>query len=324
MSKLPLSARSCFVLALLLSYAGCNFIDESLETDERHQEVFNSPQADVNDISWSVDELTPGVVLARSHFLDGAPRYVSILTVDVNAPGTRIVIHSTDQYQENPHRMTISQFGHRAGALAATNAGFGHGGRAYFNSGILKIDGEVVPFYDDEPEDTRFVGSSAVGIDATGRWYFRERPGESWDDDWPEVEYALAGGHMLVSGGEVKGNILRNEYHTTTERNHMNRDHPRTAICQLFDGSVALFAVDGRHVEAKGMSLLELAGFMQNYGCVNAINLDGGGSTTMWSDKFGVVNHPSDNGVFDHEGERILRTAIIIYSDYTSTAAESD
>ncbi len=53
--------------------------------------------------------------------------------------------------------MPISQFGHRAGAIAATNGGFRYGGRVFFNSDILKNDGKIAPFFDDESHDTRFV-----------------------------------------------------------------------------------------------------------------------------------------------------------------------
>ncbi|MFN7139367.1 MAG: phosphodiester glycosidase family protein, partial [Limisphaerales bacterium] len=43
-----------------------------------------------------------------------------------------------------------------------------------------------------------------------------------------------------------------------------------------------------------------------------AINLDGGGSTTMWLRGKGIINHPSDNKKFDHEGARAIRTAVIV------------
>ena len=264
---------------------------------------------------WSRRRLHEGVELLQHHYsnLDGYPRYLSILAVDTKSPETNIRFTSTYLLGGNPHRLSVSEYGERSNALAATNAGFGHGGIDFYNSGILKIEGEIIPFFDDEPNNTRFVGSSAVGIDAEGQWHFRERPGENWDDEWPEVEHALAGGHMLISDGAIKGNILRNEFSTTTERDHMNRQHPRTAICRTSEEVIALFAIDGRHSDqAIGMSLLELANFMLDHGCVDAINLDGGGSTTMWSREHGVVNHPTDNGQFDNEGERILRTAIIV------------
>lgn len=277
---------------------------------------------------WTRRLLEPGIELLQRHYnYNGAPRYISILAVDPNEPRTEIRFAST--YNKSSYRIPISDFGKQAQAVAATNAGFGPGGSAYWQSfhnyGILKIDGEIIPYFNFDPEDEeiwsersglKFMGSSAVGIDVADNWHFRERESDSWSDDWPEVEHAIAGGHMLISDGVIKENIANEEYNSTKERNHIVRDHPRTAICQTEEGVIALFAVDGRQTyRAVGMPLKELAEYMLELGCVDAINFDGGGSTTMWTGEHGVVNHPTDNGNFDNQGERNLRSAIIIDSN---------
>jgi exopolysaccharide biosynthesis protein len=49
--------------------------------------------------------------------------------------------------------------------------------------------------------------------------------------------------------------------------------------------------------------------------CVDALNLDGGGSSTMvirGQPNNGVVNYPSDNKKFDHEGEREVANALVV------------
>jgi exopolysaccharide biosynthesis protein len=51
---------------------------------------------------------------------------------------------------------------------------------------------------------------------------------------------------------------------------------------------------------------------MRWLGCSSAINLDGGGSSTMYIKDSGVVNYPSDNNQHDHEGERPVSNAILI------------
>ena len=56
-----------------------------------------------------------------------------------------------------------------------------------------------------------------------------------------------------------------------------------------------MVAVDGREGSSIGMTLRELAGFMQSIGCVNAMNLDGGGSTVMYVNGK-VVNMPKVKG----------------------------
>jgi len=55
------------------------------------------------------------------------------------------------------------------------------------------------------------------------------------------------------------------------------------------------------------MNLLELQTFLSTKQCINAINLDGGGSTTMWLKGRGVVNTPSD--IF---GERKVANALLV------------
>jgi exopolysaccharide biosynthesis protein len=59
------------------------------------------------------------------------------------------------------------------------------------------------------------------------------------------------------------------------------------------------------------MTIEEIASVMKALGCVNAMNLDGGGSSTAYVMNRGVVNYPCDNQKFDHEGERGVATVIV-------------
>ena len=63
------------------------------------------------------------------------------------------------------------------------------------------------------------------------------------------------------------------------------------------------------------MSLPELQRFLIKLNCIHAINLDGGGSTTMWAqfdDLQGIINCPSDNGKFDNKGERKVANTLVL------------
>lgn len=94
-----------------------------------------------------------------------------------------------------------------------------------------------------------------------------------------------------------------------------NDRHPRTAVGTKKDGTVLLFVVDGRNPASAGMSIIELQKTLRWLGCTDAINLDGGGSTTMFvkgQPYNGVVNYPTDNKKFDHEGEREVANAILL------------
>jgi hypothetical protein len=69
---------------------------------------------------------------------------------------------------------------------------------------------------------------------------------------------------------------------------------PRTAVGVTADGKMLLVVVDGRQPGySVGMTLQELANLMQSLGAQNAINLDGGGSSTMWVNGM-LANRPSD------------------------------
>lgn len=96
--------------------------------------------------------------------------------------------------------------------------------------------------------------------------------------------------------------------------------HPRTAIGFNQDSTKVFFVtVDGRQPGfSVGMSLPELADYMLSIGCYNAINLDGGGSTTMVV-RDRVVNSPSDAA-----GERSVANALLAVSEiYASEIVDS-
>lgn len=95
---------------------------------------------------------------------------------------------------------------------------------------------------------------------------------------WP-VQTAIGGGPVLVQNGRI--DIYNNE-----ERMFMGKAigdlHPRTAMGYTEKGELVVLVVEGRHKNVSaGVSLIQLAAMMQSLGCVEALNLDGGGSTCM-------------------------------------------
>lgn len=82
--------------------------------------------------------------------------------------------------------------------------------------------------------------------------------------------------------------------------------HPRTAVAKLKDGRFLMVTVDGRSESSGGINLEDLAKLLLEFGATDAMNLDGGGSTTMFLDGK-IVNKPSDK-----EGERKVSDAILV------------
>ena len=72
------------------------------------------------------------------------------------------------------------------------------------------------------------------------------------------------------------------------------------------DGKFLMITVDGRTDESAGIDLYDLAKLLLELGAIDAMNLDGGGSTTMFLDSK-VVNKPSDK-----DGERKVSDAILV------------
>ncbi len=107
--------------------------------------------------------------------------------------------------------------------------------------------------------------------------------------EWKGVKHIISGGPYLVKNGEVFVDMTAQKLGSIGGRN------PRSAIGYTADNNFILVAVDGREGSSIGMTLMELANFMKSIGCVNAMNLDGGGSTVMYVNGQ-VVNKPQVRG----------------------------
>jgi exopolysaccharide biosynthesis protein len=112
---------------------------------------------------------------------------------------------------------------------------------------------------------------------------------ESKGFDFSKVDQMMGGGPFLVRNGRVDIDAEQEHF----DDSFINKRHPRTAMGRTRDGDIWVAVIDGRQKISDGATLEETAKVMQKLGCVDAINLDGGGSSTI--NLLGLtVNRPSD------------------------------
>jgi len=118
-----------------------------------------------------------------------------------------------------------------------------------------------------------------------------------------QAEDIIGGVPQLIKNGKVE--ITWKE--EKSSKAFVETKHPRTAVAKLKDGKFLMVTVDGRSEESGGIGLQNLAEILLDLGATDAMNLDGGGSTTMFLNGK-VVNKPSDK-----EGERKVSDAILVF-----------
>jgi exopolysaccharide biosynthesis protein len=251
-------------------------------------------------IDWKRTKVIPGLVWKSSHTnLDSlGSQNINILLVNLRK-------RELSLYYNSEINLSVDKQASSADALAAVNAGFFNikeGGSVTY----IRTDGKI-----QEPDTAgrwrRNVNmNGSVLIDARGRLFIDVSHTNKWYDDHDMFPDVLLTGPLLMKNRHkavLPGSSL------------VELRHPRTAIGKKGRNRVLLITVDGRTGSAAGMTLHELSDLMVSLKCRDAVNLDGGGSTTMWisgEPHNGIVNMPSDNKKFDHEGARAVSDIIIV------------
>lgn len=196
--------------------------------------------------------------------------------------------------------LTTSGFGQKYDALAAING-------SYFNMRKLtpvtyiKEDGTQLG-YTTAGEMFRTDGvamfdgcSVAISLSDTSRYTSLAA----------SCEDVLASGPVLIANGKVRTDWPSTSFFTGR--------HPRTVFGIDGKGYAYLIVIDGRFPDnGIGTTIAETAEVARSLGLVNAINLDGGGSSAVWTEELGVLSHPYDNKKWDHDGERKVPNAIVV------------
>lgn len=286
--------RKTLLLPLLLLCIACTA-----------QVDYSNDSLRVVNAEWSVDTLE-GFYLKRYHFGEGALfcSAQNLCLIEIPAKSHRRLAFTYDTLLTD-----VPTLAGRNNAYAAVNGSF-------FDMDLgnpicyLRIDGNR-------------IGENTPGKnDSINRKYYQYasialrngRPAlvvpdsnRLWEDGMKDSNVMTSGPMLLIGGSPIP---MRDDRTFVTNR------HNRTALGVKADGTTILLVADGRFKhKAEGLSLPELQRIMRWLGCTDAINLDGGGSTTMYvhdRPHDGVVNYPSDNRNYDHEGQRPVSNAILV------------
>ncbi|MDR0989664.1 MAG: phosphodiester glycosidase family protein [Prevotellaceae bacterium] len=247
---------------------------------------------------WEITQPQPGIRCLSASFdtLYGVPQHVTILEINPHRYRFGLLVHTPKE--------TTSQAARQAGAAAAING-------SYFNMS----KGTSICY-------TRRAGETLCTTTATGALGSVSNAAAqikggrlritAWDKTTDEArrqraDDILVSGPLMLLAGDTCSLAGCNQ-------NFIEARHPRSALARKSDGQVLLIAVAGRFPRrAEGMRIVELAHLARMLGAVEAMNLDGGGSTTLWDEVEGVVNRPTDNRTFDNQGERKVANSIAAF-----------
>lgn len=128
---------------------------------------------------------------------------------------------------------------------------------------------------------------------------YKKIPFEKW-----KMKTAIGGGPVLVQNGKIK---ITNEEELKFTGKAINDKHPRTCMGYTNDGYLIIMVIQGRFTGiAEGATLEQEAKLLRDLGCIEALNLDGGGSSCM------LVNGKETIKPSDKTGERPVPAVFII------------
>ncbi|MEW5740357.1 MAG: phosphodiester glycosidase family protein [Myxococcota bacterium] len=198
---------------------------------------------------------------------------IHALEISLDTPGIRLRSTATGERQRR-----TSSFATLVGAQLAVNGDF-FSYTDYSTSGLAAGNGAAWPgSVDGTGSGTLAFGTGRVELSAKSQVV-------PFDAMW--MQGVVSGHPDLLRAGAVTSSQHTGSLCTAR--------HPRTAVGLSQDSKkLYLVVVDGRRTGAAGMTCGELATLLHGLGAYHAMNLDGGGSSTMYVQGQGVVNRPSD------------------------------
>lgn len=264
----------------------------------------------------------PFLGVRHIHQTETSPRplNINVVEIDLSAPGLSFQMTpggphprplGTNGIPMETIRQTTRQYANAVGAEIAINGSFystactGCSNWAN-NLGITASNGDKYSPWE-LPSSADF--DDALNITPSNQATIVKMPASiptGYETNPPQTLYnSVTGNHRLVLNGA-------NVAPTSCSLCPVN---PRTAVGTTADNKLLMMTVDGRQTGfSEGLTMVELANYMLSYGATNAINLDGGGSTTMVMNYYGdalaaqVLNSPSDGS------ERSVGTNLAVFA----------
>ena len=267
----------------------------STESSARGRNVQVTDQRICDSAAWfknaTVKQLREGITWTSTITTwKGSPRSLNVISVKLSQANQLGITcpegyaYTSDQCKE-------------AGAFLGINAQYFGDGKPL---GFLKINGQVNATGNQNSSRT-FAGGVFVMNGMTPD--IKKVSGNPEAALLPD-ETVLCCGPLLINDGKME-EMLTTDFHM--------KPHPRTAIGITKDGRLLLVTVDGRFKDkAIGMSTTLLQEYMHILGAYEALNLDGGGSTAMWIEGYGIVNHTCDGLNWENPKERAVSSIIYI------------
>lgn len=283
--------KNCFLLAFI--FIGCIHSSIWAQTPQDSITICN--------IRWEIQKGDKGIIHKQAQVkeLYGGAQNINIIEIDGKKKGIKYGIIA-----ENPNKK-LSTMATEHQAKAAINGSYFNvrEGQSvcYLRLGGNLIDTTSMEEFAERTNGIVLIDENKIAIEP---W---DKQKENSGTTYPE---ALASGPLMVENGNICD-------FSTVSQSFVDTKHPRSAICITRDKKVLLITVDGRLPKNSiGVSIREFAHLVKLLGAYDALNLDGGGSTSLWMDQAGengIVNCPCDNRKFDHQGERRIANAIYVY-----------